>query len=297
MVWDSVGVFAAGSGVWGDASDQFSWPQDMFIDETGTIYVADYYNHRIQKWLPNASTGSTVAGITGISASTSSNTTLLSWPWSIFVRSNTMYISDNLNRILIWQIGALSGTILPGSTTLGFIRKIFVDSNGNIYAISSTYAKVMMWTSSSTNYTILTHTNGTGYSSSQLINPYGFFVDTTEKILYIANTGAHTIISWPFNGTTGSIVFGWNSTFGPYDYLLYSPQDITFDKNGNLYIADTNNHRILLLCQNPPTNIARTIFIPNIGSPICIHLDSDMNLYVLGTASYVVKKFALIKHN
>ena len=46
----------------GSAANQLSSPRGVFVDSYGNIFVADAENHRIQKWAPRASTGTTVAG-------------------------------------------------------------------------------------------------------------------------------------------------------------------------------------------------------------------------------------------
>ena len=38
---------------------------DVFVDNSGNVYVADVYNNRVQKWAPGATSGITVAGGNG----------------------------------------------------------------------------------------------------------------------------------------------------------------------------------------------------------------------------------------
>jgi hypothetical protein len=44
------GITVAGGNGEGSAANQFSYPTGLFVDASGNIYVADSYNHRIQKW-------------------------------------------------------------------------------------------------------------------------------------------------------------------------------------------------------------------------------------------------------
>jgi DNA-binding beta-propeller fold protein YncE len=74
--------------------------------------------------------------------------------------------------------------------------------------------------------------------------------------LYVADSGNHRIRKIDRNGTiqtvAGNTVIRFRKSFGSYtgdgmpakETALYSPQDVALDKAGNLYIADTGNHRI-----------------------------------------------------
>ncbi len=46
----------------GNTASFLNGPTDVFIDNTGAIYVSDSYNYRVQKWLPGSNVGTTVAG-------------------------------------------------------------------------------------------------------------------------------------------------------------------------------------------------------------------------------------------
>ncbi|CAF1464805.1 unnamed protein product, partial [Rotaria sordida] len=65
-----LGAIIAGDGIDGNGISQLNRPWGIFVNEAETLYVADYLNHRIQKWDKGASFGVTVAG-TGVSDSSS----------------------------------------------------------------------------------------------------------------------------------------------------------------------------------------------------------------------------------
>ena len=102
----------------GQGADQFYHPQGLFVDtsSSNTLYVADTDNHRIQMWLPEATTGSTPAGKTG---DYGSGLNQLWNPRALLVDTNGyMYIVDSGNdRIMRWMVGATSGVIIAGSGT------------------------------------------------------------------------------------------------------------------------------------------------------------------------------------
>jgi hypothetical protein len=81
----------------------------------GDIYIADSFNHRIQKWSINASEGVTVAGSTN--RIPGSDNTLLHGPSTVWVDEETkvIYIVDSYNnRIQRYQPGASTGETIVG---------------------------------------------------------------------------------------------------------------------------------------------------------------------------------------
>ena len=94
------GVTVAGGNGNGSDSNQLNSPIDVYVSKkTGDIYIADKQNHRVQRWSPGATSGVTVAGVTGVSGT---NSTLLDGPTNIVLSTNEtfLYVSDsNNNRV------------------------------------------------------------------------------------------------------------------------------------------------------------------------------------------------------
>ena len=94
-------VTIAGTGSSGLAANQLNGPTEIYISKFDrSLYIVDSYNSRIQKWLANATSGTTIAGS---SAGTTGSTPLrLNTPYAIALdQSETVfYVSDsNNNRI------------------------------------------------------------------------------------------------------------------------------------------------------------------------------------------------------
>jgi DNA-binding beta-propeller fold protein YncE len=105
------------TGVPGSSNRQLNRPYGLYLDETNDyLYIADYNNHRIQRYQLNATaTGTTVAG--GNGAGPGSNQ--LNQPGGVYVSKKTgdIYIADqDNNRIQRWNQGATAGVTIVGIT-------------------------------------------------------------------------------------------------------------------------------------------------------------------------------------
>ncbi len=93
-----VGVTVAGDNGEGPASNQLYRPTDVYLSKLdGSLYIADCYNNRIQKWAINATDGITVAGDPN---GASGNTPYLmnrAYSFAFDGQEKYMYVSDSYN--------------------------------------------------------------------------------------------------------------------------------------------------------------------------------------------------------
>ena len=140
--------------------------------------------------------------------------------------------------------------------------------------------------------------NNAGTLSTQLSSPLGLYLDVSSNSLYIANSNSHNIVRWVVNASTWTLIAGnGNGQSGSTPTTLYSPADITFDYMGNLYVADTGNHRIQFFSAGKfnGTTIAGTTGIytntpTTLSGPQSMTLDSNLNLYVVDTGNNRIQK-------
>jgi hypothetical protein len=115
--WNPIGITIAGvTNAAGNASNQLYQPTDIALVYPNLIYIADNYNHRIQKYVIGSSIGTTVAGEANGFGGTSLNQ--LKQPTCILLDSSGgIYISDSgNNRIQYWSNSASTGSTVAGST-------------------------------------------------------------------------------------------------------------------------------------------------------------------------------------
>ena len=113
--WNSTGITIAGvSNVPGTDSMHFNVSTDLALDYQGTMFIADRYNHRIQKYVRGSMNGTTVAGFGN---GTSSNSLYgLGSPVHVIVDDEeNLYIAESgNNRVSWWSRNALSGVVVAG---------------------------------------------------------------------------------------------------------------------------------------------------------------------------------------
>jgi sugar lactone lactonase YvrE len=100
----------------GTTDDLLNIVQGIYVHQTdGTVYVADKFNNRIQKWSRNAEKGITVAGWSNSTAG--KDAASLSDPFDVWVDEETdvIYVADTANsRIQRWSSKTTEGDTIVG---------------------------------------------------------------------------------------------------------------------------------------------------------------------------------------
>lgn len=124
----STGVtVAAGINGSGSDSSQFNDPRGLYVDSYGRMYIADYFNNRIQKWVPGMEYGITIAGGRGVGETPGK----LSNPSGVYVSpGGELYVADEgNNRVQKYlSITHIDDKFIP--TVAGKYRVIAICSNG-----------------------------------------------------------------------------------------------------------------------------------------------------------------------
>jgi uncharacterized repeat protein (TIGR01451 family) len=322
----------AGNGVLGYSGDggaataaKLDGPYGIAVDSSGNLYIADRFNYRIR--MVSGGTITTVAGNGKCCYSGDGNSAtnaMLDAPSGVAVDSSgNIYIADTFNG-RVRMINA-SGTIttVAGNGAYGFAgdgaaannaklaypEGVAVDSSGNLFIADSANARIREVNAAGVIATFVGGAlNDGGVSAFGLLNQPSGIARDNKGNTYIADTNNNRVREVAANGiittvagtgTPGSTGDG-GAAAGAQ---LNAPQGLALDSSGNLYIADTNNHRIRMVdgsgnittvagngncCSATGDGGAATN--AGIGTPYGVAVDSAGNLYISDISNNVVRE-------
>ncbi|CAF2044330.1 unnamed protein product [Rotaria magnacalcarata] len=97
MKWDKgakEGIVVAGGQGGGSALTQLSYPNGLFVDTLGTLYVADWMNDRVMLWAQGATQGTVMVGGNGKGAGANQFRSPIGLS---FDRHGNLYVADRDN--------------------------------------------------------------------------------------------------------------------------------------------------------------------------------------------------------
>jgi sugar lactone lactonase YvrE len=232
-------------------------PEGVALDSANNLYIADTHNHRVRKLIASTGILTTIAGTTpGFSGDNALATAAqLNLPTALALdASNNLYLADTGNHRIrkISAAGIIS--TFAGTGTQGF-------SGDSGPALSAT-----------------------------VDSPTGLALDASNN-LYLADTHNHrirkiTAVTGIITTLAGTGTLGFSGdTADSTTANLALPHGITMDPAGNLYLADTANHRIRRI--DATTGIITTVagdgtqaFAGDGGPAIAASLDSPRSASV-----------------
>ena len=275
----------AGNGTEGDTGDggpatsaTLAIPLGVSVDASGSILIADAFNNRIRKVDPNG-TITTIAGngTAGFSGDNGPATgARLNGPASVTTDTvGNLFVADTENHRI--RKVAPNGTIttIAGNGTAGFSgdngpataaqlnnpSDVALDANGNLIIADNQNHRIRKVAPNGTITTIAG--NGTaGFSgdngpatAAQLNNPSDVAPGPSGS-LYIADTANNRVRRLSADGTISTIAGNGTSGFsGDNSWAtsagLANPTGLAVDGTGNIYIVDSDNHRVRRM--GPPT--------------------------------------------
>ena len=326
----------AGTGTLGSSGDnvqatnaQLNALFGVCADISGNVYIVESSMYRIRKVNPagilTTFAGTGTFGSSGDTGKATSAT--LNNPRRVFVDANglNVYIVDSGNNKIRKVDSAGTITTIAGTGAAGIVgdngqataaqlNNPFggcIDTNSNIYIADFGNQKIRKINSAG----IITTYAGTGTvgsagnngqaTSAGLYYPRGVGADSNGNI-FIADSGNNQIrmvnragiITTIAGSTLGSTGDGGSASTA----LLNTPFSVSVDINGNVFIADTNNHRIRLINNaGIITTIAGTGTIGSTGDngpstsaqlnyPSDVTLDSNGNVFIADRSNFEIRK-------
>ena len=243
-------------GTAGSADGQLSNPWALAVDSSGQLLVADTGNNRIQRFAAYDS-GTPLAFLSKITSVTGATPTNLTGPRGVTVdASGNLYISDSgANRILkLNSGGTLQWELDPGTGTapgrVNDPHHLYADST-YLWEADTGRDRIQQFRLSDAGF-IDKYGQGT-----QLAGPVGVAVDATMTAAWVGNPGRQDVIYYPYSGgaltsnayraiPAAAELPSWPSggTASSADGYFSNPRGVAVDRQGWLYVADTDNNRI-----------------------------------------------------
>jgi sugar lactone lactonase YvrE len=252
------------------------YPQGIELSSSGAYYVADQSNNRVRSFTIGGDIN-TVAGNGSTTQATLVNGVAptgvtLYYPYGVYEDpSGNIFVADQYNQAVRELVAAsnvvnnfagdgIAGFLGDGglatSAELNYPLSVARDSSGNTYIADTNNCVIRLVNTAGDISTFVGNANlRCGYSgdggpatSAQLSYPYAVYVDSKNNV-FIADTYNH-VLREVTNGTITTIagiptVAGYAGDGGPaLDAKLNYPTGVAEDGAGNLYIADSYNHRI-----------------------------------------------------
>jgi DNA-binding beta-propeller fold protein YncE len=224
-------VFLAKWGTSGPGDTQFNAPTGVAVDPAGSVYVTDTQNHRVQKFDRDGNF-------------------MRMWGWGVDTGASSYEICT---------IDCQAGISGSGAGQFDSPVGIAVDTdNFDVYIGDTGNRRVQRF---SGNGSFLSKWGDFGTTGNRFKSPRGVAVDPSGYV-YVADRSNHRISKFT-NGGAFVRTWGWGvldgtpelqtCAFAPLclagisgngDGQLNAPDGIGLDASGNVYVADTLNHRI-----------------------------------------------------
>ena len=326
----------AGNGVYGyvdgpGTNASFKYPRGICIDRSGNLFIADTDSHRIRRIIISTGVVSTLAG-SGTSGSANGTGTSASFtsPFGVAIDvSGNLFVADCWNHIirkitfpngLIPNGGVVStlagnvvGGFADGSATVArftYPYGVAVDVSGNVYVADKQNGRIRKVTSAGVVSTIAGNgqqswVDGVG-SNTSFYFPSKLALDTggnlvvtdwfNNKIRKVTPSGVVTTLAGNLRGFADGVSTGSIPSFN-------NPTDIAVDAGGNMFVADTDNHRIRKVTPNGlvttlagsgnPVSADGTGTNASFFAPDALAIDTSGNLFVADRGTWYIRKIVI----
>src|ERR1017187_9140414 len=302
----------AGTGVAGWSGDgdrataaQIHCPAGMAFDRAGALYFADSENHVVRKLYADGTIGSLGAAFDG-------NPGLAMFtPAAIAVDpSGTLYVGGPAAFVV--RAFTTTGQWITYTGIGHSVNDLTADLYGNLFIADGS----RLWRMDPSGTFVTVAGDSFSYSvgdngpatMGQLDQPSALTLDSTGN-LFIADSGNELVRQVTPDGTlttlagTGTAAQG-AATGNSGGVALNTPMGVAMDPVGNVVVADTYNHRILLVT---PERTIRAVagmgtdgaspegtgpLVAQLRAPRAVCTDSPGNLYIVDTSNHRVLRLA-----
>jgi hypothetical protein len=260
----------------GTGLGEFNHPRGIAVAPNGDVYVADTFNHRLQR-LPSGTTAWEAIGTAGggsgpgdflspqdVVADPSDGTLYVTQPgrtqkrsavgiWTDVAAEGGEALDYDAGKVFLVQgaqrrireldadTGApitIAHPIEPDTGELRDPQATAVDGSGNLFVADTDADRIVKLNAATGAFIAAFGTQGSG--DGQFNNPWGVAVDGAGNV-YVADTNNNRIQE--IDGTTGAFIAKWGAQ-GQGDGQFNSPQGVAVAADASLLVADAGNNRV-----------------------------------------------------
>jgi len=265
----------------------FYYPKFIAANAAGNVYVADSWNHRIQKFTASGA-------FIGKWGKKGTGDGELDMPFGIAIDGDgNVYVAEWGNHRI--QKFSSSGAYITkwgsegtGNGEFNHPIGISIDAAGNVYVSDTWNHRIQKFSATGV---FISKWGSYGTGNGKFYNPIGIAFDGIGNV-YVADMDNHRIQKFT---SSGVFISKWGSE-GTGDGEFNEPCGISTDVAGNVYVADQNNNRIQKFTSSGG-------FIAKWGSygeedgqfnkPCGTSIDSAGNVYVADVENLRIQKFSL----
>jgi hypothetical protein len=288
--------FAGTTGEPGWDNAHFGWPADVAVDSSGNVYVSDWDNHRVQKFNSAGEWVSTI-GVTRVPYVT--DAAHLNRPWGIAAAPDgSIYVTENGGYRLIklsaagvqqWTVGQAgvygNDNAHLGNWWAGPEGNLAIDAAGRIYVPDTGNHRIQVFNPNGSYFTTF---GSYGNGPNQFDCPAGVAISPVNGDIFVVDRCNQRIQVY----TSG---FVYKTTLGVLDETgtdnrhFNWPWGVAVDASGNIYVADTENHRVQK-CTLSGTSYSCITFVGETGvfnddfwhlHPLAVAVDNAGRVYVV----------------
>ena len=276
----------------GDAATkaQLNHPVGVTVDSQGNLYIAEYTNNLIRRvdskgnittYAGNGGFGlagdggaaksASFGNLLGIAVDSSGNLYVVDL-WNFRIRKIS---NGNISTVAGGGVFLYSGDggpatgaqfNLPGGIAVDGARNVYISDSGN-HRVRKVAPNGVVSTVAGNGQAGFGGDNGQA-AAAQLNHPWGLALDSAGN-LYIADTLNSRIRKVATDGTITTVAGNGNPGYSgdngaATNAQLNVPAGVAVDKAGNIYVADTGNHRVRVVSGGTITTLAGT-GIPGFG--------------------------------
>lgn len=176
-------------------------PHSLQIDpNTNALYIADSFNSRIMRYLPNATSGTQVAG----SSSSGNSYTQLTSFWGFYADffTQSFIIANSYGRNVVrWHFNASNWTQLAGTigvngatpTTFAEPSDVTLDPMGNMYVADQHNHRIQFFWAGEMNGTTIAGVTSKSGSNATLFNICSSLLLDNQLNMYVVDRNNHRI--------------------------------------------------------------------------------------------------------